>query len=221
MQILCSTFAMHWSAHEALSTSPKERRMDKDERAFHEASIQEAVRQRLSRRTVLTGAVAAVAAAAVPGVAGAAANGQGPTTFSLPFFPNVPGTYSPEAITDMINTAVTAEALAVTVLTAAVTSSTLGFNALEKAVVQAALVEEQDHYDYLSALGATPLTTTFTVPDPTLLSNKVTFFTTLWAAESLFVAAYLAAVREAAELGQPSLSLIAAEIMGVEAEHRA
>ncbi len=190
--------------------------MNKDERDFQESVIRESIKSRMSRRTLLSGAAATAAAIAIPG----AAHAQGPTVLSLPFFPNVPGRYSPESIPTMINTAITAEALAVTFLTAALGSSALGLNSLETAIVQAALVEEQDHYDVLASFGATPLTTTFTVPDPKMLTDKVTFFTTLWAAESLFVAAYLAAVREGAELGQPTFSLLAAEVMGVEAEHR-
>lgn len=191
--------------------------MNKEDRANQEAAILQSVKSRLSRRTLLTGAAATAAAIALP----ATARADGPTTFSLPFFPQVTGRYSPESIADITNTAITAEALAVTFLTAALGSSGLGLNSLETSIIQAALVEEQDHYDFLASLGATPLTTTFTVPDSKMLSDKVTFFTTLWAAESLFVAAYLAAVREGAELGQPTFSLIAAEIMGVEAEHRA
>lgn len=191
--------------------------MNKNERDNQESAILESIKSRMSRRTLFLGAAGTAAAIAIPG----AARAQGPTTLSLPFFPTVPGTYSPESIPQMINVAITAEALAVTFLTAALKSSALGLNSVETAIIQAALVEEQDHYDFLASLGATPITTTFTVPDPKMLSDKVTFFTTLWAAESVFVAAYLAAVRQGAEIGQPTFSLIAAEVMGVEAEHRA
>jgi hypothetical protein len=48
----------------------------------------------------------------------------------------------------------------------------------------------------------------------------VTFFSTIEAAEHIFVAAYMTATREFAELGQPLLAKYAYQIGGTEAEHR-
>jgi len=70
------------------------------------------------------------------------------------------------------------------------------------------------------AAGAKPLTTTFTVPSSKILTDQVTFFSTIEVAESIFVGAYMAAVREFAELGQPTLAKYAYQIGAVEAEHR-
>ena len=129
-----------------------------------------------------------------------------------------------EATADILNIADTAEHLAVTVLTAAVNNATqLGLNAnggLLLAVVQAALAEEQYHADFLEANGAKPLTDTFTVPDPKILTDPTTFFSTIEAAETLFVGAYMSATREFSQMGNATLAQYTYQIGGVEAEHR-
>lgn len=125
-------------------------------------------------------------------------------------------------VQDIINIADTAEHLAITVLTAAVNNaSQLGLTGILLAFTQAALAEEQYHADFLEANGAKPLTDTFTVPDPKILTDQKTFFHTIEAAETLFIGAYMAAVREFTDLKQPVLAKYAYQIGGVEAEHRA
>ena len=70
-----------------------------------------------------------------------------------------------ESIPDIINIAATAEALAIAALGGALQSAadnTLALNAEHVQFVTAARAEEQAHFDYLTAAGAKPLTTTFT-----------------------------------------------------------
>lgn len=195
--------------------------MTDKERVQYEANMIEYLKAKVSRSQMLKVAGAGLALATVSKLSTAEAAGVAPTSTSFPFFPQVTGTYTPEAIGDIVNIAVTAEYLAVTLLTAVVgNATTLGLNALLLAVIQAALVEEQDHLDFLTSVGASPLTTTFTVPNPKILTDQVTLFSTLEVAESIFVGAYMAAVREFSELGQPLLAKYAYQIGAVEAEHR-
>ncbi|MGI8477644.1 MAG: ferritin-like domain-containing protein [Thermomicrobiales bacterium] len=128
-----------------------------------------------------------------------------------------------ESVQDIIDIAVTAEALAVTALGAALESAakgTLKLNAEHIQAFTAARAEEQAHYDVLTSAGAKPLTTTFTVPDPKIFTDAATFLPAVIGLEEAFVAAYLAAAQEFAILGKPELSQLALAIASVEAEHR-
>lgn len=171
-----------------------------------DGTMRHALSGQVSRARLLAMAGAGVAAVAVPEISRAQTSGQ------------------VEATQDILNIADTAEHLAVTLLTAAVANAgPLGLTAsggLLLAVVQAALAEEQYHADFLEANGAKPLTDTFTVPDPKILTDPITFFTTVEAAETLFIGAYMAATREFSEMNQRTLAQYAYQIGGVEAEHR-
>jgi len=126
-----------------------------------------------------------------------------------------------ETVQDIINIADTAEHLAVTLLTGAVQSaSAIGLSGLVLDIVKAALAEEQYHADFLESAGAKPLTDTFNVPDPKILTDFTTFFNTVQALETAFISAYIAAAGEFTGLGQPTLAKYAVEIGAVEAEHR-
>lgn len=129
-----------------------------------------------------------------------------------------------ETVQDIINIAATAEAFAVTALGGALAnaaSGKLALNAMQIQVVTAARAEEQAHYAFLTAAGARPLTTTFTVPNPKIVTDVPTFLLTVISLEEAFIAAYLAAAQEFAVLGRPRLAQLALQIGGVEAEHRA
>lgn len=129
-----------------------------------------------------------------------------------------------ETVQDIINIAATAEAFAVTALGGALAnaaSGKLALNAMQRQVVTAARAEEQAHYAFLTAAGARPLTTTFTVPNPKIVTDVPTFLLTVISLEEAFIAAYLAAAQEFAVLGRPRLAQLALQIGGVEAEHRA
>jgi hypothetical protein len=134
---------------------------------------------------------------------------------------------SNETVADIINIASTAEALAVSLTGAVIAGAAKydggkGLSAMLVTWVKAIQAEEQAHYQYLTAAGAKPLTTTFTVPqnlagittDSKMLLNFVV------AAEEIFIGAYIAAAQEFTDLKQPALAKVALQIAGVEAEHR-
>ncbi len=134
------------------------------------------------------------------------------------------GTAGYETVQQIINIAATAEAFAVTALGGALAnaaSGTLALTPLQRQTFTAARAEEQAHYAYLTGAGARPLTTTFTVPNPKIVTDVPTFLLTVIELEEAFIAAYLAAAQEFALLGQPRLAQLALQIGSVEAEHRA
>jgi hypothetical protein len=191
-----------------------------DGKKLYEATVRDYLQSRVSRSALLKTAAIGAVAAMIPGRTFAAGD---PTTTSFPFYPQIAaGSYTPENVMEIVNVAATAEALAVTVLTAAVgNASTLGLTGLVLDVVQAALAEELIHLQVLrDVLGGAPITKTFYVPDPKILTDQATFLGTLEVAENLFIAAYMAACREFAELGQPLLAKVAYQTGAVEAEHR-
>lgn len=129
-----------------------------------------------------------------------------------------------ESVQEIINIAATAEAFAVTALGGALANAangTLALNAEQIQTLTAARAQEQAHYQFLTSAGAKPLTTTFTVPDPKIVTDVPTFLKTLISLEEIFIAAYLAAAQEFAALGEARLAQVALQIGAVEAEHRA
>lgn len=201
--------------------------MNEEGKKSYEDAMQKFLTTQVSRAALMRSAgLAAIAAVAVPGIA-SAATGTGRAPYVE--FPQIPspsltksGRYTSEALGDILNIAQTAEYFAVTFLTAATKNAT----ALTKSdpvllsVLQAILAAEVTHIQVLASLGATPLTTTFTIPDPKALTDFATFWTNVETADTIFIGAYLAAIREAAEVGQPYVAKIAGQFMGVEAEHR-
>jgi hypothetical protein len=136
---------------------------------------------------------------------------------------------SSETVATIINTAATAEAMAVTLLGAAIRGAaqyanpdgSRGLAAPLVTVLKAAQAAEQAHYAYLTGAGATAATLTFHLPDPKIATETRTLFQTIESLESAFIAAYLAAAREFAEMKQAALVKVALQIGGTEAEHRA
>jgi len=128
-----------------------------------------------------------------------------------------------ESVQEIISILATAEAFAVTALGGALRNAargTLALNAEHQQALRAARAEEQAHYAFLTGAGATPLTTTFTVPDPAIMTNVPAFLTTLITLEEAFIAAYLAAAQEFGVRGEPAWAQHALAIAAVEAEHR-
>ncbi len=129
-----------------------------------------------------------------------------------------------ETVQQIIDIAATAEALAVTAIGGAIQSALDGQLALNDEQIQflkAARASEQAHYEVLVGAGAKPLTLTFTIPDPRIVTDASVLLTTAINLEEAFIAAYLAAAQEFAILGQPDLVKLALQIGGVEGEHRA
>ena len=125
-----------------------------------------------------------------------------------------------DTIATVTTTAVTAEALAVTVLTAAVKAAPGSKVAPFIPVLKAANQTEFDHYSALSSLGAKPLTTQFWIPNAALGPGNVNLFKTIEVAETLFINAYLTGITVFAKAKQDKLARYAGEILGTEAEHR-
>ncbi|MBJ7332702.1 MAG: ferritin-like domain-containing protein [Solirubrobacteraceae bacterium] len=118
----------------------------------------------------------------------------------------------------ILNVAATAEVLATIVNTLAVEK--VDFDRTTKKNIQAAAREELLHYQFLTANGAKPATTKIWVPDALFKSDE-SVLKGLVAGDQVFVNAYLIGVTAFAQAGQADLARYSAEIMGVEAVHRA
>jgi hypothetical protein len=128
---------------------------------------------------------------------------------------------SNRTISTLIDSIVTAEALAVTFVSGLVENAgKIGIASNLVPVLKAANTAEYDHYKALRRLGAKPLTTKFWAPNSVFASSKDAFATVEFA-ETQFINAYLIAITAFAKAGMDSSARYAGEILGVEAEHRA
>lgn len=134
-----------------------------------------------------------------------------------------------ESAQTILNIAATAEALAVTAfynVHEAVVQGKFDTTGIAVPVdtlvtiVRAILREEQDHYAFVVGAGGRPAVTSFTLPAG-VLSSALDALHFVEVAETTFVAAYMAAVRDFAKVSQPQLAQYAYQIGAVEAEHRA
>jgi len=128
----------------------------------------------------------------------------------------------PTKIKAIFTIARTAEQLAVTFYSHGLRNANqLGFNPEQRNQIHAALVEEQIHQQFFTANGGDSLADTFSFPhgDETF-ENRRLFIETQQQLEGVFDSAFLAAVREFAEMGEARLAQIAAQISCVESEHR-
>jgi len=122
----------------------------------------------------------------------------------------------------ILNAAATAEALAVTmyfniITTAGGIYTQLAANVPDQAYLVAAFEQELNHYNFLIANGGKALATTFYFPTG-MFTIPQTTMNTLVLLEDAFIAAYLIGIRD---FSSSALKVIAGQIMGVEAEHRA
>ncbi len=125
------------------------------------------------------------------------------------------------SVHNVVTTAVTAEALAVTFLTGVIENAhKIGIPHNLVPILKAANAAEYDHYKVLRSLGARPLTEKFWAPDAFFKSSK-SVFETIEFAETLFVNAYLQGIYVFSKYHQDKLARYAGEICGVESEHRA
>jgi hypothetical protein len=201
---------------------PEEEHVSEDKKATGDSLFVDYVQGRISRAQLLRAAGAGLALAAAPGIAAADSTSGGPPGKSYPFFPNVTGTYTTELVQDILNFLVTVEHLGVTVVTLAVTTyaNQLQLSPLAQTVLQSTIARDQAHLEFLASVGGTPLTTTFTVP-PALFATAVGLLQAAEAFETLEAGAYITAVREFAELGQPTLAKNASQTAAIEGESRA
>jgi Ferritin-like domain len=189
--------------------------------------------RRSSRRSMLKGTITGVAGVAA--IAGVATTGLILTHQDSPDAAHAQGSShnnnndnwdqkaANKAIANILNIAITAEELGVVFYSQVVKNARrldLSQNGL--ADIQAALTEEQIHQSFLAKQGAKALTNTFSFPfGQNTFTNFDHFLQTQQQLEAMFVAAYLAAAKEFATWRRPDLVLIASQIGGVEAEHRA
>ncbi|MGI8632261.1 MAG: ferritin-like domain-containing protein [Solirubrobacterales bacterium] len=158
-----------------------------------------------TRRQLVAGAAAAM------GTVGALTLLDAPE--ALAGEPNTPET--------IINIAATAEVLATIVNT--VGPEKVELDDTTKRNVRAAATEEKIHYEALvGPLGGKELTKKIWVPD-SVFSNKENLLKTLVVGDQIFINAYLLAtsVFSRPSIAMPKPARYAAEIMGVEAVHRA
>ena len=125
--------------------------------------------------------------------------------------------------TAIVQAAATAEALATTmyynIITSSLYSDGLNGNPNDQAYLVAGHEQELNHYNLLTSI-APALATTFYFPTGMFggASTYATTVNTLVTLEDAFIAAYLIGVRD---LSSAALRVLASQIMGVEAEHRA
>jgi hypothetical protein len=188
--------------------------------------------RRSSRRSMIKGTVAGVAGVAAIG--GLAAGGvilthqQGNNaahaqSADRDYNNNWNQNSANRTIANIINIAITAEELAVVFYGQAIKhAGQLGLGQNGLADVKAAMFEELAHQMFLAKQGGKALTHTFSFPHgQDTFTNFDNFIKVQQLLEAAFVAAYLAAGKEFATLRRPDLVQIAAQIGGVEAEHRA
>jgi hypothetical protein len=135
-------------------------------------------------------------------------------------FVNVKGARaSGDSIETIVNTAITAEELAVTYLTGVIQNVKDPSVTKFGTVLKAANASEYAHYAALKSLGAKPVTSKFWAPNAVFEPKNV--FPTIEFAESMFVNAYLVGITTFAEAGNSTLARYAGEILGTEAQHLA
>jgi hypothetical protein len=120
----------------------------------------------------------------------------------------------------ILNLAATAETLACTMYYAVLTTGEIPFEEVDVQYLMAALDAELQHLEFLNANGGAALVEEFYFP-PDMFTDLSVFVPTAEALETAFVAAYLAATRRAAELGNPLLATTAAQVGAIEAQHLA
>ena len=121
-------------------------------------------------------------------------------------------------IQTILDVAATAEAFACTHYTRAISSGL--FNDVQTSYLKAGLDSEFQHLEFLQTNGANVLAEKFFFPVDTFAS-LLNFSQVTAIAETVFVAAYLAATNRFAELGQTALATTAAQIAVVEGQHLA
>jgi hypothetical protein len=121
-------------------------------------------------------------------------------------------------VATIANLAATAETLAVTFYYYGITAGNFGLDAADVLYLQLAMDAEQYHLDILNSLGGKSLTQQFFVP-ANVLTDASVFVNTGLAAETAFVAAYLAATRAFGDMGQGKLAATTAQHAASEAVH--
>ncbi len=130
---------------------------------------------------------------------------------------------SPDSVKTILTVARTAEQLAVTFYTHGIKMhERLGLSGARLDILKAALIEEQIHHDLFQKAGGGSLATDFSFPHgKETFTNLKTFIATQQQLEGVFDSAFLAAIKEFAQLGQPALAQLSGQVATIESEHRA
>lgn len=120
----------------------------------------------------------------------------------------------------ILDTAATAEALAVTYLTGVITTIKDPQVQQFADVLKAANAAEYAHYEALTSLGAKPLTKRFWAPDALFETKKDHIFDVIETLEEVFINAYLVGATAFAKAGMDKEARYAGQILAVEAQHR-
>ncbi|GAB5493526.1 MAG: hypothetical protein Phog2KO_37410 [Phototrophicaceae bacterium] len=123
-------------------------------------------------------------------------------------------------IATIVNLAATAETFACTHYYGVLTESTIALTPVEVSTLKGFLDAELQHLEFLNANGGESLVSEFYVPE-NIFNDREQFSMITETAEFAFIGAYLAAVRRIAELGNPLLATVAAQVAAVEQEHLA
>jgi len=118
----------------------------------------------------------------------------------------------------MLNLAATVETFVATHLTNLLTKRSFELTAAEELQARVLLASEQAHLDLAKANGGQAATTQFFFP-PALYSDRALFAQTTAKLETACTAAYLAATRRFAELGDSRLAATSAQLACSEAQH--
>ncbi len=136
---------------------------------------------------------------------------------------------SSDTVQNILDIAATAENLAITFYYQALRSQFLPnvHSAANLNYFQAALSQEYEHLQFLEQAGGKPLATQFYFPND-MFSHESVFFPTASTLEDYFISAYIAATLDFSgayssgiTTANPTLIGVAAQIAGVESEHRA
>jgi hypothetical protein len=125
-------------------------------------------------------------------------------------------------VTEILSLAATAESLAITFYNNGIAAhAELGINGWNFDSLRAVAYEEQVHRNFFIANGGKPATTTFSFPaGEKTFDDLDTFIETQQQLELVFDSAFLLAVKVFAQIGNPALAQIAAQIACVEEGHR-
>jgi len=125
-----------------------------------------------------------------------------------------------DSLETIVNLAATAETLACTHYYTVLTESNIQLTPMERNILTAALDTEYKHLQFLNANGGAALTEEFYFP-LNVYNDRENFSTITEQAETAFVAAYLAANRRVAELGEQLLAGTLAQVAVTEEVHLA
>lgn len=118
----------------------------------------------------------------------------------------------------IVNLAVTAEMIACTHYYRVLTESNIELAPNEIEMLKGFLDAELQHLEFLYANNSVPVSTDFYLPLD-VYNDREQFSEITEQLETTFIAAYLAATRQLAELGQPLLAATAAQVSAIEQEH--